>query len=108
MVIKKVTTVRLGTQTYEQLRRATYVLGTSQSKVVEDALQEFFRTRNLTGGYQLTFTNQSVVLIHTSGTNPPRVIEVHERNGISPAEIATKYTTKLGEPVRIVMQDEGE
>jgi hypothetical protein len=104
---KKVTTVRLGVQTHEQLRRATYVLDRSQSKIVEEALQEYFRTRNLTGGYQLTFTNDSIVLLHMSGDKPPKVLEVHERNGVPPKEVASKYTTRLGEPVQVVIQ-EGE
>ena len=105
MADKKVTTVRLGEQTHEQLRRAAYVLDTSQSKVIEEALQEFFRTRNLTGGYQLTFTPDSVVLLHTSGENPPKVLEVRERNGVPPKEMAVAYTAKLGEPVRVIVQD---
>lgn len=105
---KKVTTVRLGEQTRDQLRRAAYVLDISQNKVIEEALQEFFRTRNLTGGYQLTFTSESVVLLHTSGDKPPKVLEVHVRNGVPPKELAGRYTEKLGEPVRVVVQEGGE
>jgi hypothetical protein len=104
---KKVTTVRLRFHTYEQLRRATYVLGQSQSRIVEDALHEFFRTRNLGGGYQLTFTEENVVLLHTSTDKPPRVLDVYERNGVPPQEAASKYTAKLGEPVQVVVQEKG-
>lgn len=107
MATKKVTTVRLSEQCYEHLRRATYVLDCTQSKVVEEALQEFFRTRNLTGGYQLTFTDDSIVLLHMSGDKPPKVLEISERNGVPPKEVASKYTTRLGEPVQVVIQ-EGE
>ena len=105
MADKRTTTVRLGEQTRADLKRAAYVLDVSQNKVIEEALQEFFRSRNLTGGYQLTFTAESVVLLHTSEDKPPKVLEVHQRNGVPPAEVGAQYTTKLGEPVRVIVQD---
>ena len=101
---KKVTTVRLEEHTHEQLRRAAYHLGHTQSRIIEDALSDYFQAHNLDNGYQLTFTDTSIVLLQQRQDRPPKVLEVHKRNGVPPQEVASKYRTKLGEPVRVIVQ----
>lgn len=106
MADKRGTTIRLGLSTHERLKRAAYMLRMSQSSIVEEALQEYFKNHNLSGGYQLNLTRSNAVLQRVG--DPSKIVEVTERNGISPQQLQARYETELQEPVLLVVQEDEE
>jgi hypothetical protein len=103
---KRGTHVRLDVLTVDQLKEASRVLDRSQGSIVEEALTDWFKKHNFNGTYQLNVTKWNAVLIRTGGA--PQIIEVTDRNGVPPQEVADAYKKKLHAPVRLVLQEEEE
>ena len=101
---KRGTTIRLSQVTRERLQNASRILDESKCEIVEQALHDWFTTHNLIEGYQVNLTENSVVLLETG--DQPRILEITERNGIPPQEVAQQYKEKLQAPVRLVIQEE--
>lgn len=96
--------MRLGVPTIDQLSEAARILDRPQSGIVEEALTDWFKKHNLNGTYQLNVMAKRVVLMRTGGA--PHIIEVTERNGTPPQEVADTYSKELHAPVRLVLQEE--
>ena len=97
------TTLRLSAPIKDQLSQAALILRRTKSQIVEEALLDYFKKHGIGGAYQLTLTSKSAVLLRLD--DPPRVLEVTERNGIPPDKIAKKYSEKLQSPVRLVVEE---
>jgi hypothetical protein len=102
-VERKSTNIRLSINTRDKLKHVAGILNKSQSDITEQALKDWFEKHNFTETYQVTLTETSVVLLETGDS--PRILEVTERNGISPQEVAQNYKQKLQAPVRLVIQE---
>lgn len=100
---RKSTNIRLSINTRDKLKHVAGILNKSQSDITEQALKDWFEKHNFTETYQVTLTETSVVLLETGDS--PRILEVTERNGISPQEVAQNYKQKLQAPVRLVIQE---
>ena len=105
-VLTVAATFRLTEEMTKQLKRSAYNLRKSQSAITEEALKDWFRKNGFGGIYQLHLTETNTVLIRTGDS--PRIIEVAERNGVPPQEIADQYRKKLRAPVRLMIQEGGE
>jgi hypothetical protein len=99
------TTLRLTKSTRDRLNQAAVILRRTKSQIVEDALADYFEEQGIGGAYQLTLTSERAVLLRLD--DPPKVLDISERNGVSPEKIVKKYSEKLQAPVRLVLQEEG-
>ena len=104
---KRTTTVRLSEATLTQLQKAAYILKRSQSQVVEDALGEYFKAHGLQERYVVSVDGEYSVLIRVEGEQL-EVVEVKQRNGVTPNALAERYAAQLHAPVTLVIEkDEG-
>lgn len=103
-VNRRGTTLRLEESIHDRLDVAAHILRKGKAKIVEDALHDYFDKHGICGVYQLTLTKSNVVLMQMD--DPPRILEVEERNGISPEKVVQAYSKKLQSPVRLVMQED--
>jgi len=76
----------------------------SKSTLAEEAFAEYFQNHGLDTGFVLTVTPTNIVL-HETGSHP-RVLRVTERNGKTPEEWREHYQIELGDPVKLVVQEE--
>lgn len=101
---KQGTTLRLSQELRGALRNASRVVEKSNSDIAEEALWDWLTKHNLLESYTVTVTKMNIVLSESG--NELRILEVTERNGIPPQEIAQNYKRKLQAPVRLVIQEE--
>jgi len=100
------TTVRLLPDLASQLKHASFVLRKSQTAIISDSLEEYFDKHDISNGYQLNITKDKVVLQKMGAI--PEIMEITDRNGVSPKNIQAEYSKKLRQNVRLVVQgDEG-
>jgi group I intron endonuclease len=100
---KITTTVRLDEKTVERLKKYCYVFRKSQTELIECALLEHFERLGLMERYQVNVTKDHVVLVRIEGEKTT-VLEIGQRNGISPEKIVEEFSTKLKTQVSLVMQ----
>jgi hypothetical protein len=98
------TTLRLEVSIHDQLDNAAHILRKTKAGIVEEALQDYFEKHDICSVYQLTLTKSNVVLMRMD--DPPRILEVEERNGVSPDKVVQTYSKKLQSPVRLVVQED--
>ena len=96
-------TLRLTKTTRDQLNQAAHILRRTKSNIAEEALLEFFKEHRINGVYQLTLTSSKEVLLRLD--DPPKVLEVADRNGVAPETVVKQYAERLQAPVRLVMED---
>ena len=97
------TTVRLSPETAEKLKVYSFAAHGSQTKLIEQALVEYFERHKLPERYQLNVTKDHTVLVRIEGEKAS-VVEVSQRNGVAPETIAERYASQLHSPVDLVLQ----
>lgn len=97
------TTVRLSPETAEKLKHYSFASHDSQTKIIEQALLEFFDRHKLPERYQLNVTTDHTILVRIEGEKAS-ILEIHPRNGVPPEKIAEKYASQLRCPVELVLQ----
>jgi hypothetical protein len=98
---RKITTARLLENTKFSLERAAYVLQRSQNDIIEEALKEFFKKHKLDTRYQLNVNRTHIVLTEIA-QDQVRVLDVQQRNGVPPTEIAKEYSQRYQHPVQVI------
>jgi group I intron endonuclease len=97
-----VTTLRLGEALMDKLKKHSYASRRSQTDIVNEALEEWLTRNGFTEVFELHVTPQYVTLIKLDIDQPPQVLEVQERNGLSPKQMAEKLALKYKTPIRLV------
>jgi hypothetical protein len=98
------TTVRLSSEVAEKLKLYSFAVHGSQTKLIEQALVEYFEKHKLPERYQLNVTKDHTVLVRIEGEKAS-VVEVVARNGSPPEAIVKRYSSQLHSPVELVLQD---
>lgn len=98
------TTVRLLPDLASQLKHASYILRKSQTAIISDSLEEYFDKHDISSGYQLNLTKDKIVLQKMGAI--PEIVEIADRNGVSPKDIQEEYSIRLRQNVRLVVQEE--
>ena len=103
---KRATTIRLTADTKALLVNAARIRTTSESVIVEHAIQEFCHNHGITNTrYTMTANNSCYTLIKQDGDHVD-VVDMQIRNGVALEQIRQNYASKYNSPVDLVV-DEG-
>lgn len=100
----RVTTIRLKDKTTELLKKHSYFSRRSQTDIMNEALEEWFQRNGFSESLELHVTKSYATLLKRDVDKPPQVMEVQERNGLSPAQMADKLAAKYQVPVTLVLE----
>jgi hypothetical protein len=88
----------------EKLKIYSFTEHKSQTRLIEQALVEYFERHKIPERYQLNVMKDHTILVRLEG-DTASVIEVNPRNGIPPERIVEKYASQFHSPVSLVLQD---
>jgi predicted transcriptional regulator len=97
----KPTTVRLKATRRQQLERAAYILQRSQSAIIDEALENWFRENNFLKRYQLSVNADHIVLAEIDD-DQVHIKDVRLRNGVPVEQIAREYSHTFNAPIQVV------
>lgn len=97
----KATTVRLRATRRQQLERAAFILQRSQSSIIDEALEDWFRENNFLKRYQLNVGADHLALLEIDG-DEVHMKDVRQRNGVPVEQIVREYSNSLNAPISVV------
>jgi len=101
---KTTTTVRLLPDIAVKLKIYSFSAHSSQTRLIEQALLEYFDKHKIPERYQLNVTKDHTVLVLLEG-DKASVVEVSPRNGAPVETLLEKYSSRLRTPIELILQD---
>lgn len=99
---KRVTTVRLSPETKALLENASRIRKTSESSLIEDAIQDFCKKHGLNTRYVMHASVDCYALVKHAGDTAV-IIEQHALNGTSIDDVRHSYEAKFNSPVELLL-----
>lgn len=102
---KKATTIRLGAVTKTKLENVARITQKSESAIVEQALDEFFKTHGYNTRYVMGASATCYVLFRQDGENIT-LLDQQVRNGVPLEAVRDAYAARFNSPVELLVEGE--